>query len=76
MAKLIEGSYGDALFELALERNALDSMAEQVDLLAQAFAENPELLKLLNHPKISKEESVNIKMQILLPKYFFILHRW
>jgi len=60
MAKLIEGSYGDALFELALERNALDSMAEQVDLLAQAFAENPELLKLLNHPKISKEEKISV----------------
>lgn len=60
MAKLIEGSYGDALFELALERNALDSIAEQVDVLAQAFAENPELLKLLNHPKINKEEKVSV----------------
>jgi len=60
MAKLIEGSYGDALFELALEQNELDSMAEQVDLLAQAFAENPELLKLLNHPKISKEEKIAV----------------
>ena len=60
MAKLIEGSYGDALFELALERNALDSIAEQVDVLAQAFAENPELLKLLNHPKISKEEKISV----------------
>ena len=60
MAKLIEGSYGDALFELALEQGELDSMAEQVDLLAQAFAENPELLKLLNHPKISKEEKISV----------------
>ena len=60
MAKLIEGSYGDALFELALEQNELDSMAEQVDLLAQAFAENPELKKLLNHPKISKEEKISV----------------
>lgn len=60
MAKLIEGSYGDALFELALEQNSLDSVAEQVDVLAQAFAENPELLKLLTHPKISKEEKVSV----------------
>ena len=60
MAKLIEGSYGEALFELALERNELDSIAEQVDVLAQSFAENPELLKLLNHPKISKEEKVSV----------------
>lgn len=60
MAKLMEGSYGDALFELALEQNNLDSMAEQVDVLAQTFAENPELLKLLTHPKISKEEKISV----------------
>ena len=60
MAKLVEGSYGDALFELALEQNNLDSIAEQVDVLAQSFAGNPELLKLLNHPKISKEEKVSV----------------
>ena len=60
MAKLIEGSYGDALFELALEQNELDSVAEQVDVLAQSFAENPELLKLLTHPKISKEEKISV----------------
>ena len=60
MAKLIEGSYGDALFELALEQNELDSIAEQVDILTQSFAENPELLKLLNHPKISKEEKISV----------------
>ncbi len=60
MAKLIEGTYGEALFELAVEKNELDSMAEQVDLLAQAFAENPELAKLLNHPKISKEEKITV----------------
>ena len=60
MAKLIQGSYGDALFELALEKNELDSIAEQVDILAQSFAENPELLKLLNHPKISKEEKISV----------------
>ena len=60
MAKLIESSYGDALFELALEQNELDSVAEQVDVLAQSFAENPELLKLLTHPKINKEEKISV----------------
>lgn len=60
MAKLVESSYGEALFELAVEKNELDSIAEQVTLLAQAFAENPELAKLLNHPKISKEEKVSV----------------
>ena len=60
MAKLVSKTYGDALFELALEQNELDSVAEQVDVLAQSFAENPELLKLLTHPKISKEEKISV----------------
>lgn len=56
----MESSYGDALFELALEKNELDSIAEQVNLLVQSFAENPEFLKLLSHPKISKEEKISV----------------
>ncbi len=60
MAKIISKAYGEALFELALEKNELDSIAEQVNLLVNAFAENPELIKLLSHPKINKEEKVNV----------------
>lgn len=60
MAKIISKAYGDALFELALEKNELDSIAEQVNLLVNAFAENPELIKLLSHPKINKEEKINV----------------
>ena len=60
MAKIISKAYGEALFELAVEKNELDSIAEQVNVLANAFAENPELIKLLSHPKISKEEKVSV----------------
>lgn len=60
MAKLISKTYGEALFEVALEKNELDSVAEQVDLLSKAFAENPELIKLLSHPKISVEEKISV----------------
>ena len=60
MAKLIAGIYGEALFDLAVEKNELNSMQEQVEVLVQAFAENPELTKLLSHPKISKEEKSSV----------------
>ena len=30
MAKLVSSTYGDALFELALEENRLDSMYEEI----------------------------------------------
>ena len=60
MAKLIAGTYGEALFELALEKNEIDLVSGQVEVLIAAFAENPELTKLLSHPKISKEEKISV----------------
>ena len=69
MAKLISKTYGEALFELALEKNELDTMAEQVALLAEAFAENPELTKLLSHPKISKEEKISVVENIFKGRF-------
>lgn len=56
MAKLVSKTYGEALFELALEENVLDITLEEVHAVMNAFHENVELMSLLNHPKISKEE--------------------
>lgn len=60
MAKLVSSTYGDALFELALEENRLDSFYEEILASRQIFLDNEELLKLLNHPKIIKEEKITI----------------
>ena len=60
MAKLVSSTYGDALFELALEENILDSFYEEILASRQIFLDNEELLKLLNHPKIIKEEKITI----------------
>lgn len=60
MAKLVSKTYGDALFELALEENAVDMLAEEVQAVSEILRENEDLLKLLNHPKISKEEKLQI----------------
>ena len=58
MAKLVSKTYGDALFDIALEKNAVDEFSEEVKAVAQAFSENPDLMKLLEHPKIVKEEKI------------------
>lgn len=60
MAKVISNLYGEALFDIALERGMVSEMEEQVTVLSQAFAENPELFKLFNHPKITKEEKISV----------------
>jgi len=68
MAKLIAKTYGDALFELALEENKLDAIADDVAAVAEAFKENPELSKLMNHPKIEKTEKCQVMENILKDK--------
>lgn len=64
MAKLVSKTYGDALFELAEETNALDTIYEEAQGILEAIKENPEFLKLLTHPKISPEEKDTILEQV------------
>ena len=64
MAKLVSKTYGDALFELALEENKIDSLQKEVEVVLEALAENQDLAKLMSHPKISKEEKVALMEDI------------
>lgn len=60
MAKLIEATYGDALFELAVQESKVDALFEEAKAVMDAFRENEELGKLLNHPKVEKEEKETV----------------
>ena len=58
MAKLVSKTYGDALFELAVESGRLDSFLEEAKGVLAVFRSNNELNQLMNHPKIVKEDKV------------------
>ncbi len=58
MAKQVSTTYGEALFRLAVEENRLDDFFEEAKALHAVFAENEDMVKLLNHPKILKEEKL------------------
>ncbi|MDO4554385.1 MAG: ATP synthase F1 subunit delta [Lachnospiraceae bacterium] len=60
MAKLVSTTYGDALFELALEENKLEAMLEEVQAVKKIFNENEELGRLLSHPEVDKEEKIHL----------------
>lgn len=64
MAKLVSKTYGDALFELAVESNQVDEMLEEARGVLLILQENNELSKLMNHPKIVKEEKIKILEEI------------
>ena len=58
MAKLISKTYGEALFELAVEEEKTDAMLEEIEGIKQILLENQDYLKFLTHPRISVEEKV------------------
>ena len=60
MAKLVSKTYGDALFAVALEENRMDEFFEAVKVVAEILRTNDEFGKLMNHPKIMKEDKVKI----------------
>lgn len=60
MAKLVSKTYGDALFAVAVEENRMDEFFEAVKVVAEILRTNEEFGKLMNHPKIMKEDKVKI----------------
>ena len=60
MAKLISKTYGDALFGLAVEEDKIDVRLEEIEQLQNILAQNEDFGKLMNHPKIIKEEKIQV----------------
>ena len=60
MAKLVSKVYGDALFEATREMERINETAEEVKVLLDILKKSPELLQLLNHPQVVKEEKLQI----------------
>lgn len=60
MAKLISKTYGDALFDIAVEENKLDTICEEVEVVMEVFHANEEFVKLMCHPRISVEEKSSV----------------
>ena len=60
MAKQLSSIYGEALFGAAGDAGRIDEIYEEILSLRDAFRENDDLLKIMNHPKISKEEKTQI----------------
>lgn len=60
MAKLVSKTYGEALFELAVEENKVDVFMEEITEIQKVLAENNDFNKFMNHPKILKEEKTEV----------------
>lgn len=60
MAKLVSKTYGDALFELAVEENRTDSLMEEISVVQAVLNENSDFEKILIHPEISKSKKLQV----------------
>lgn len=60
MAKLVSQTYGEALFEVAMEEQKADVFLEEALVILTTLEQNPELDKLMKHPKISKRDKEQV----------------
>lgn len=68
MAKLVAQTYGEALFEIAMEENLSDIMLEEVQAIGDILKQNPDFDRLMLHPKISKTEKKDIMNNVFSGK--------
>lgn len=68
MAKLISKTYGDALFELAVEENKTSLFLDEVKGLLAIIQENNEFWQFMNHPKIPKEDKIQVVENVFRDK--------
>ncbi len=52
--------YGDALYELAKEEGLTESVGQQLRLLQDSFRQEPEFIRLLSAPNLTKAERCQI----------------
>ena len=60
MAKLVSKTYGDALFELAVEENKTEPLLEETTELISIINGNKDFEQFMNHPKIPREEKIKV----------------
>ncbi len=66
MAKLISKTYGDALFEVAMEGQKTDLFLQEAQDILTILDQNPDLDKLMKHPKVSRQEKEQVLDNVFL----------
>ena len=66
MAKLISKTYGEALFEIAMEGQKADLFLQEAQDILTILDENPDLDKLMKHPKVSRQEKEQVLDNVFL----------
>ena len=73
MAKLVETTYGEALFELAVQESKVDELCEEAQAVIDIFKDNEDLVNVLKSPKVEKKERNSLLRISLRSLYLRIL---
>lgn len=65
MAKLVAKTYGEALFELAMEEKRGGQFLEEVEAVRRIQNENPDFDRFMLHPGIPREEKLKFLEKVL-----------
>ncbi|MDE7416811.1 MAG: ATP synthase F1 subunit delta [Lachnospiraceae bacterium] len=68
MAKLVSKTYAQALFELAVEEDKTSAFLEEAAGLLEVIRTNVEFGQFMNHPKIQKEDKLEVVQNVFRDK--------
>ena len=68
MAKLVSKTYAQALFELAVEEGKTTDFLEEAVALLEVLRSNAEFGQFMNHPKIQKEDKLEVVKNVFREK--------
>ena len=68
MAKLVSKTYAQALFELAVEEGRTSAFMEEAAGLLEIIRTNAEFGQFMNHPKIQKENKLEVVQNVFRDK--------
>ena len=60
MAKLVSKTYGEALYEVAVEAGKTSELMEEIRCVEEILASNPEFDELMGHPGVPKQEKLQV----------------
>lgn len=60
MAKLVSKTYGEALYEVAVEAGKTSELMEEIRCVRQILDSNPKFDELMEHPGVPKQEKLQV----------------
>lgn len=64
MAELVGKRYSASLFEVGIELDKMDTFHKEINFIKDIIEENNSILKILEHPEISKREKKDVVSEI------------